>query len=145
PRPCCRASSGIRNLLPSRGPAVLNAPSTASRGSTALGCGGEKPSMLHRQLLGVLALLTAMVVAAGVGSAATGGDPVRGYLSEVRGGGLAHDVGVFGRSEEDGVDVNVELLFVSPDFLKPIWAPRPHIGASVSTSGETSQAYFGLT
>src|SRR3546814_2695847 len=29
--------------------------------------------------------------------------------------------------------------------LPIFWSPRPHIGTSVNTSGDTSQAYFGLT
>ena len=51
----------------------------------------------------------------------------------------------FSRREEDGVDVNLELLFVSPDFLRFIWSPRPHIGGNINSRGDTSQGYFGLT
>ena len=72
------------------------------------------------------------------------GDGLGGFLSEVRIGAMAHDVGVFGRSKEDGVDVNAELLFVSPDFLEVVFSPRPHIGVTVSTEGGTSQVYAGL-
>src|SRR3546814_17393937 len=100
--------------------------------------------MLCGRLSGIFVLLATIGIA-GTGFAATGRDSVPGFLSEVRLGGLAHDVGVFGRSEEDGFDVNAELLFVYPEFLKVIWSPRPHIGTSVNTSGDTSQAYFGLT
>lgn len=68
-----------------------------------------------------------------------------GILSEVRLGAMAHDVGILGRSEEDdAIDVNAEILFVSPDFLEPIWSPRPHIGITANTNGDTSQIYGGL-
>ncbi|HEX9570130.1 MAG TPA: acyloxyacyl hydrolase [Rhodospirillales bacterium] len=75
--------------------------------------------------------------------------PVRakgdGWLSEIRIGALAHDEGPFSHKKEDGVDANVELLFASPDFLKIIWSPRPHIGGNINSSGDTSQGYFGLS
>jgi len=66
-------------------------------------------------------------------------------LSEVRGGLLAHDVGPFSHQKEDGVDINGEILFASPSFMELIWSPRPTIGATVNTFGDTSQGYLGLT
>ena len=66
-------------------------------------------------------------------------------FSELRGGLLAHDVGPFSRQKEDGVDVNVEILFGSPRFMELIWSPRPTVGATINTSGDTSQGYLGLT
>ncbi len=78
--------------------------------------------------------------------AAAGADgPVDGILSEIRIGALVHDKGPFSRREEVGNDVNIEFLFASPQFLKIIWAPRPHIGVSINTEGNTSQLYFGLS
>lgn len=68
-----------------------------------------------------------------------------GLVSELRGGLLAHDYGPFSRNEEDGVDVNLEVLFVSPNFLRFLWSPRPHLGATINTAGDTSQLYFGLS
>lgn len=68
-----------------------------------------------------------------------------GIFSEVRGGVFAHDVGFFGTSKEDGVDINGEILFASPWFTEIIWSPRPTIGGSVNTGGHTSQGYAGLT
>lgn len=73
------------------------------------------------------------------------GDPLGGIISELRGGILAHDVGVVSSDTEDGVDINGEVLFASPEFLSIILAPRPHLGFSVSTEGETNQVYGGLT
>jgi lipid A 3-O-deacylase len=78
-------------------------------------------------------------------SSDSGPKPLGGILSEVRFGVLKHDFGPFSSSEEEGVDVNLEALFVSPGFLEFIGAPRPHLGLTANTSGDTSQAYFGLS
>ena len=66
-------------------------------------------------------------------------------VDEFKIGGLAHDVGFLGHHVEGGADVNVELLFTSPDLLRYIGSPRPHIGGDINTSGNTSYGYFGLT
>lgn len=67
-------------------------------------------------------------------------------LSEIRVGALRHDAGVIvGQREQDAVDANLELLFASPGFLKYVWSPRPHLGVTANASGDTSQAYLGLT
>ena len=68
-----------------------------------------------------------------------------GILSEIRLGAFAHDQGPFSHQKEGGVDANLEALFVSPDFFGPIFSPRPHVGISANTSGDTSQVYLGLT
>ncbi len=68
-----------------------------------------------------------------------------GILSEIRAGVFWHDIGPFGSHKEDGVDGNLEVLFVSPDFMEVVWSPRPHLGITVNSVGDTSQAYFGLT
>ena len=69
-----------------------------------------------------------------------------GFLSEIRVGALRHDAGIFTAQEEDsGIDANIEFLFASPEFLTPVWSPRPHLGATGNFGGETSQAYLGLT
>lgn len=73
------------------------------------------------------------------------GRGVGGVLSEIRVGLLAHDQGPFSSNKEDGPDVNLEFLFVSPDLLDVIGSPRPHIGFTGNTAGDTSQAYLGLT
>ena len=67
-------------------------------------------------------------------------------VSEVKIGGPYHDPPVFGpRKERKGADVNGEVLFTSPGFLRALWAPRPHLGLQINTAGETNQAYAGLT
>lgn len=71
--------------------------------------------------------------------------PASARALELRLGLLAHDVGVFGGEHEEGADANVEVLFDSPEMLQPLWAPRPHVGASVNSTGDTSLAYAGLT
>jgi lipid A 3-O-deacylase len=86
-------------------------------------------------------LLTAAAAFVLVASAAEAAS----YIDELKLGVLDHDVGVFGSTRESGVDLNAELRFVSPSFLSPIFAPRPHLGVSVNTAGDTSQLYFGLT
>ena len=66
-------------------------------------------------------------------------------VDEVKIGALAHDVGFLTHHVENGADVNLEILFVSPDLLRLIGSPRPHIGADINTAGNTSDGYFGLT
>src|ERR1700733_8978394 len=66
-------------------------------------------------------------------------------IDEVKLGALGHDVGFLGDNIEHGPDVNLEMLFTSPDFLSVIGSPRPHIGADINTAGETSDGYLGLT
>ncbi|BCS88929.1 acyloxyacyl hydrolase [Pseudodesulfovibrio sediminis] len=68
-----------------------------------------------------------------------------GGVSEIRGGLYAHDVDLWSFDREDGPDVNVEVLFNSPSFLEALWAPRPHLGATINTDGDTSHLYGGLT
>ncbi len=66
-------------------------------------------------------------------------------LSEIRGGILANDTVPTLTHKEPGADINLELLFHSPDFLRFLWSPRPHVGVAINTGGDTSQIYAGLT
>ncbi|HUB95535.1 MAG TPA: acyloxyacyl hydrolase [Stellaceae bacterium] len=68
-----------------------------------------------------------------------------GPIDELDIGVLAHDVPIGDDHRENGADVNLETLFVSPAFLAPIWAPRPHLGLTINTLGKNSWAYGGLT
>jgi lipid A 3-O-deacylase len=72
-------------------------------------------------------------------------EPTAKILSEVRFGLMVHDIGPFSRNEEGGLNGNLELLFVSPDFLDIVWSPRPHAGFSINSEGNTSQVYAGLS
>ena len=65
-------------------------------------------------------------------------------FSEIRLGALLHDYGPFSRNEEDGFDGNIEMLFLSPKALSFISSPRPHVGISYNSAGDTSYAYGGL-
>ena len=66
-------------------------------------------------------------------------------IDEVKTGVLSHDVGFLTHHVESGADINLEMLFTPPDLLAVIGSPRPHIGADINTSGNTSDPYFGLT
>lgn len=68
-----------------------------------------------------------------------------GFIDEFKAGALVHDTGVGDPHVEGGTDVNLEVLFKSPEFLSIIGAPRPHIGGDINTSGNTSSGYAGLT
>ena len=74
-------------------------------------------------------------------------DPSEPLINELRFGVLHHDAGVFGRNEEDGIDLNGEVLFRAPRgrFWEFIFSPRPQLGVTINTEGDTSQIYGGLT
>ena len=70
-------------------------------------------------------------------------------VDEVRAGVLAHSIE--GSNSEQGVDLNLEVLFRRPGgrYDNPVLdfalRPRVHVGASVNTAGDTSQLYAGLS
>jgi lipid A 3-O-deacylase len=66
-------------------------------------------------------------------------------VDEFKFGVLAHDVGLLGNHVESGADLNFEMLFTPPGFLGVIGSPRPHLGGSLNTAGNTNSGYFGLT
>ena len=55
---------------------------------------------------------------------------------------MAHDQGPASDHHEHGIDLNLEMLFTP---LNIIGSPRPHVGATLNFSGDTSIAYAGLT
>lgn len=66
-------------------------------------------------------------------------------VDEARLGVLAQGIGAWSPDKEQGVGVNVELLFDSPEFLEFIGSPRPLIGAIIAMDSDaTSQGYAGL-
>ena len=77
--------------------------------------------------------------------ASSPGGGISAILSEVRLGLLVHDEGPFSRNKEDGFDGNIEILFNSPALLDLVWSPRPHLGFSINSAGDTNQYYMGLT
>jgi lipid A 3-O-deacylase len=98
-------------------------------------------------LEGVVGLmLRSAVVAALVGAAVPSIAAAQTQIvDEFKFGVLAHDVGLFGRPVESGADFNFEMLFTPPEFLGIIGSPRPHLGGSLNTAGNTNTGYFGLT
>jgi lipid A 3-O-deacylase len=68
-----------------------------------------------------------------------------GILDEVKAGALWHDIGFLGHHTERGADVDLEMLFTSPDLLSILGSPRPHLGADINTAGDTSDVFAGLT
>ena len=89
--------------------------------------------------------LAALGVAASLALAPVRAAAQTKLVDEVKIGALSHDVGFLTHHVEGGADVNLEVLFVSPDLLGLIGSPRPHIGADINTAGNTSDGYFGLT
>jgi len=68
-----------------------------------------------------------------------------GIVDELKIGVLAHDVALFDKHIENGADLNFEMLFTPPDIFAAIGSPRPHLGGTVNTAGNTDHGYFGLT
>jgi len=66
-------------------------------------------------------------------------------FDEFKIGVLAHDVGFLDKHVESGADINFEMLFTPPGLLAVVGSPRPHIGGSINTDGNTNAGYFGLT
>lgn len=67
--------------------------------------------------------------------------------AELRLGVLSHDASLWHNGREDGMDLNLEVRFPSPDLpiFHTLASPRPHLGLAVHNQGVTSQAYGGLT
>lgn len=67
---------------------------------------------------------------------------------EVRVGVWEHDAELFGiggkKGKESGVNVSLEYVADSPDFLEWAFNARPYIGGSLNTNGDTSHAGVGL-
>lgn len=73
-----------------------------------------------------------------------GAHDASGIIDELRIGVMDHDTNLFGNNEEDGTDVNLEILFDSPDWLAWAGAPRPQLGGTINFEGNTSFGYGGL-
>jgi hypothetical protein len=63
-------------------------------------------------------------------------------FDEVRIGLMRHDAE--SNSNEDGTDLNLEILFPSTEWLGKLRSPRPLIGTSLNSDNETHQIYGGL-
>lgn len=105
-------------------------------------------------LLGLLALSPVAARAQETLPRMYAGETVETWLSELRGGLTWHDPR-FLNGREHGVNINGEALFTTPlprswgDGLSPSWrwlaTPRPHLGFTANTAGDTSSGYFGIT
>jgi lipid A 3-O-deacylase len=101
-----------------------------------------------RWLAGALLIVSALSSTSGFAqdkSADAASSENKGIVDELKFGVLAHDITLGGKAVESGADFNGEVLFTSPSFLDFMGAPRPHLGLSINSDGNTSQAYFGLT
>jgi lipid A 3-O-deacylase len=105
--------------------------------SRAVGEVFPSKGVAHMRAMKAMAFLALLLALAAV--------PAQAGLSELRLGLLDHDIGILGHAKEGGGDINGEVLFESPGFLDAVGAPRPHLGVSVNSEGDTSQAYAGLT
>ncbi len=86
----------------------------------------------------------AALVALSLTGAANAQSPGYG-IEEIRLGVAAHDLT---DHTEDGPQIVGDLLFASPDFLEPIWSPRPFLSASISTQATpiwSPQVWPGIT
>ena len=100
-----------------------------------------------------IVIVAALLSCVGASDASAQTPPADGerlpLVDEVRFGALVHSIQPNG--SEDGVDLNLELLFRraatrhNNAFLDAVLRPRIHLGASVNTTGDTSQLYAGLT
>ena len=72
---------------------------------------------------------------------------ITSLVSELRIGYLAHDIDAVSFNREDGWDINAEVLFrpIGKELVGDTVSVCPHLGVSMNTKGDTSQAYLGLT
>lgn len=93
---------------------------------------------------GAFALFLVLVIASARVEASVPADASR---ADIVVGALLHDRGFFSDRHEDGFDLTAEIVGPVPDVA--VWRDlswlRPHAGLTISTQGETSFAYAGLT
>jgi lipid A 3-O-deacylase len=68
-------------------------------------------------------------------------------IESVRLGVMKHNICVTdckNADKESGANINGEIRFQSPGFLKFMWSPKPYVMASINTDGNTSFGGFGL-
>lgn len=90
-----------------------------------------------------IALVSALLATAGAGPALAG-EPLGGFISELKIGALWHDPGDLWsgfRREPESVDINVEAL-LTPSVAFLGGRIRPAIGGSINTDGGTSKGYI---
>lgn len=88
-------------------------------------------------------LALALVAASAIVAPAAMADPI----DSVRVGAMKHNICVSdckNADKESGANINGEVRFSSPDFLKVIWSPHPYAMVSANTDGNTSFVAVGL-
>jgi len=85
-----------------------------------------------------LGLLIALAVHAPVQAT----EPARDGRRTLAIGVIAHDRGPSGDHHEDGIDLNLEVLFAPIDLSGSL---RPHLGATLNFTGDTSMVYAGFS
>ena len=98
--------------------------------------------------MGFQSVFCARAASLGLAIAVLGAMPVAAqpsWIDEAKLGVLAHDVGIAGNGIEGGADIVGEVLFKSPGFSDLIGSPRPTLGVSVNTNGNTVYVYADLT
>lgn len=101
---------------------------------------------MTRYLLTVVALLLVLTANVEASADVDAGQVGKGMISELRVGVLSHDVGVFANSHESGFDVNLDIYFTSPSgkLSRALYSPRPLLGISAHSEGQTHQIYGGV-
>jgi lipid A 3-O-deacylase len=93
---------------------------------------------MKRTLLGTAVALLAGLIAT----------PASAHVEEIRLGVVHHNIrtdhGELADPKEDGPNVEAELVFSTPDFLKWAGTPRPYAMASYNTAGNTSFGGVGV-
>jgi lipid A 3-O-deacylase len=82
-----------------------------------------------------------------LGLAASAGAAQAAGVESLRVGVTAHNICLSdcdNANKERGPNINGEVSFDSPGFLKPVFSPKPYVMASVNTAGKTSFAATGL-
>ncbi|MAN63870.1 MAG: acyloxyacyl hydrolase [Parvibaculum sp.] len=92
-------------------------------------------------------LMSGLLAAALIASVASTAQANDSIIDEVRVGLLNHEISLLrSATQEDGVDVNAEVLFNEIVWLDWAGSPRPHVGATIATRDDaTSFIYTGLT
>jgi hypothetical protein len=105
--------------------------------------------VMNKSILLTSALVLGSCLSAHAADYADPAAPSSSLFSELRMGVLAHDVD---RREKNTISIQAEALFQplgeineNSTFLDMLFAPRPHIGASVNSKGKTSYGYAGLS
>lgn len=63
--------------------------------------------------------------------------------SEFKVGVLKHDMGIFSSDKQEGIDINLEYQFTSPEVLSFLGSPRPHVGTVLSTHADSIHQFYG--